>query len=86
MSIFGIENLQKETNSLQLFSQEVRQIPMLREQLKTATDLESLCQIAVNMGEELGYSFTTEEVQVAIAIDAFNTVLTGSSKFNSFLR
>lgn len=86
MAIFGIEQLQNSESGLELFSQQIGQVPMLREELKTAKDLQSLCELAVNLGEELGYSFTAEEVQVAIAIDALNTMLTGTSKFNNFLR
>ncbi|NJP08695.1 MAG: Nif11 family protein [Leptolyngbyaceae cyanobacterium RU_5_1] len=58
------------TTNLQQFYTEVLKDPILQERLKAATDPDSLCELAVEMGKEKGYSFTKEEVLAAMAIEA----------------
>jgi hypothetical protein len=43
--------------------------PELQAKLKQASDPESLCQLAVQLGNEMGYSFTIEQVRAAMAIE-----------------
>lgn len=62
-------NLQTTSNSMEQFYQELLKSPELQAKLKQASDPESLCQLAVKLGEEMGYSFTIEEVRAAIAIE-----------------
>lgn len=56
-------------NSLEQFYQELLKSPELQAQLKTASDPESLCQMAVKLGTEMGYNFTLEEARAAMAIE-----------------
>jgi glycine cleavage system H lipoate-binding protein len=44
--------------------------PELQAKLKQASDPESLCQLAVQLGNEMGYNFTIEQVRAALAIEA----------------
>ena len=55
--------------SLNQFQNEVMQDSALQEQFKTAaaTSPESLGELAVKLGSERGYSFTTSEVEQALA-------------------
>ena len=55
--------------SLNQFQNEVMQDSALQEQFKTAaaTSAESLGELAVKLGAERGYSFTTSEVEQALA-------------------
>jgi hypothetical protein len=43
--------------------------PELQAKLKEASDPESLCQLAVQLGNEMGYSFTIEQARAAMAIE-----------------
>jgi hypothetical protein len=54
---------------MEQFYQELLKSPELQAKLKQASDPESLCQLAVKLGEEMGYSFTIEEVRAAMAIE-----------------
>ena len=58
------------TSNLEQFFQEVLSNSVLQNKLKAATDLESLSQLMVALGEEYGYSFTIQEVQAASAVEA----------------
>ena len=60
----------QETTVLQQFYAELLKDSVLQEQLKAATDPDSLCELAVELGHKKGYSFTKEEVLAAMAIDA----------------
>ncbi|CAA9479614.1 MAG: hypothetical protein AVDCRST_MAG96-936 [uncultured Segetibacter sp.] len=64
-----VTNLQTTSNSLEQFYQELLKSPELQAKLKEASDPESLCQMAVQLGEEMGYSFTIEQVRAALAIE-----------------
>jgi Nif11 domain len=57
------------TTDLEQFYLELLKDPMLQERLKVATDPEGLCDLAVELGQEKGYSFTKEEVFAAMAIE-----------------
>lgn len=57
------------TTNLEQFYLELLKDPMLQERLKAATDPDSLCELAVKLGEEKGYFFTKEEVLAAMAIE-----------------
>ena len=59
----------KTTTDLEKFYTELLKDSVLQEQLKAATDLESLCDLAVELGKEKGYFFTKEEVLAAMAIE-----------------
>lgn len=60
----------KKTSDLEGFYQELLTDPMLQERLKAATNPESLCELAVSLAKEKGYSFTKEEALAAMAIEA----------------
>lgn len=60
----------KITTDLEPFYNEVVKDRMLQERLKASTDLDSLSELAVELGKEKGYSFTKEDVLVAMAIEA----------------
>lgn len=60
---------QPTITNLEQFYQEVLVDPVLQEKLKAAVDPDSLCQLAIQLGEEQGYHFTKEEVQAALAIE-----------------
>lgn len=61
---------QKTTNNgLEQFYQELLKSPELQAKLKTASDPESLCQMAVNLGADMGYEFTIEQARAAMAIE-----------------
>ena len=64
-----VTNLQTTSNSLEQFYQELLKSPELQAKLKQASDPESLCQLAVQLGDEMGYSFTIEQVRAAMAIE-----------------
>ncbi len=57
------------TTDLEQFYLELLKDPMLQERLKAATDPDSLCELAVKLGDEKGYFFTKEEVLAAMAIE-----------------
>jgi Nif11 domain len=65
-----VENIQKTDNSLAQFYTESLKSPELQTRLKTATNPETLCQTVVELGAELGYDFTLEQIRTAIAIEA----------------
>ena len=58
------------TIDLDQFYHEVLKDSMLQEQLKAATDPEHLCELAAELGQYKGYSFTKEDVLAAMTIDA----------------
>ncbi len=60
----------KTTTALALFYTELLQNPVLQERLQAATDTESLAKLAVELGQEKGYSFTKDEALAAMAIEA----------------
>ncbi len=62
-------NLQTTSNSMEQFYQELLKSPELQAKLKQASDPESLCQLAVQVGQEMGYSFTIEQARAAMAIE-----------------
>ena len=62
-------NLQTTSNSIEQFYQELLKSPELQAKLKQASDPESLCQLAVQLGNEMGYSFTIEQAHAAMAIE-----------------
>ncbi len=62
-------NLQTTSNSIEQFYQELLKSPELQAKLKQTRDPESLCQLAVQLGNEMGYSFTIEQVRAAMAIE-----------------
>ncbi len=62
-------NLQTTSNSIEQFYQELLKSPELQAKLKQASDPESLCQLAVQLGNEMGYSFTIEQTRAAMAIE-----------------
>lgn len=52
--------------SLEQFYQQVLQDPKLQEQLRAAPDKQSIIKLAVNLGQQNGYSFTAQDVEAAI--------------------
>ncbi len=58
------------TSSLEQFFQEVLSNTVMQNKIRTATDLESLSQLVVGLGEEYGYSFSIQEVLAASAVEA----------------
>jgi hypothetical protein len=64
-----VTNLQATSNSLEQFYQDLLKSPELQAKLKEASDPESLCQIAVQLGNKRGYSFSIEQVRAALAIE-----------------
>ena len=60
------------TESLEQFYQRVLEDPTLQEPLRVASDRESFVRIAVQLGEDNGYSFTAEELDEAILEAAKN--------------
>jgi Nif11 domain len=66
----AIKNVQTTDNSLAQFYTESLKSPELQARLKTATSPETLCQIVVELGAELGCEFTLEQVRTALAIEA----------------
>ncbi len=58
--------LTKTNSNLELFYEEVLRDYSLQEQLKVATSPESLIKLAVKLGAERGYHFSTEEVLHAV--------------------
>jgi hypothetical protein len=69
-----VTNLQTTSNSLEQFYQELLKSPELQTKLKQASDPESLCQLAVQLGNEMGYSFTIEQVRAVVLLVAANDV------------
>jgi hypothetical protein len=65
----AVINLQTTNNSLKQFYQQLLKSPELQAKLKTASSPENLCQMAVQLGEEMGYSFTIEQARAAMAIE-----------------
>jgi len=65
----AVMNLQTTHNSLEQFYQQLLKSPELQAKLKSANSPESLCQMAVQLGEEMGYSFTIEQARAAMAIE-----------------
>jgi predicted ribosomally synthesized peptide with nif11-like leader len=53
--------------SINQFYQEVMQEPALLEQFQSAPDQESLVNLAVEVGQQKGYSFTVDQVEQALA-------------------
>jgi len=53
--------------SINQFYQEVMQEPALLEKFQSAPDQESLVNLAVEVGQQKGYSFTVDEVEQALA-------------------
>lgn len=58
--------LTKTNSNLELFYEEVLRDYSLQEQLKAATNPESLLKLSVKLGAERGYHFTIEEVLDAV--------------------
>jgi predicted ribosomally synthesized peptide with nif11-like leader len=56
----------KTNSDLELFYEEVLRDYSLQEELKAATSPESLIKLAVKLGAERGYHFSTEEVLHAV--------------------
>jgi predicted ribosomally synthesized peptide with nif11-like leader len=54
--------------SVNQFYQEVMQEPALLEKFQAASDRESLANLAVEVGQQKGYSFTVDEVEQALAV------------------
>ena len=65
----AVTTLQTTDNALEQFYLELLKSPELQAQLKTASDPESLCQMAVNLGADMGYEFTIKPARAAIAIE-----------------
>jgi hypothetical protein len=72
MTTITLDRAKTTTNpsKLEQFFQEVMSNQNLQNKLKTATDLESLSQLVVALGEEYGYSFSIQEVQAASSVEA----------------
>ncbi len=64
-----VTNLQTSSNSLEQFYQKLLKSPDLQAKLKEASSPESLCQLAVELGNEMGYHFTIEQARAAMAIE-----------------
>ena len=62
--------LNKTETALAQFYAELLQEPALQQRLQAATDPESLAKLVVELGCKKGYSFATEEVLAAMAIEA----------------
>lgn len=70
MTTTTIPTTTQTTTDLEQFYTELLKDPMMQERLKAATDPESLCELAVELGKEKGYSFTKEQALAAMAIEA----------------
>uniref|UniRef100_B8HQG7 Nif11 domain-containing protein n=1 Tax=Cyanothece sp. (strain PCC 7425 / ATCC 29141) TaxID=395961 RepID=B8HQG7_CYAP4 len=55
------------TQSLEQFKQQVLQDPTLAEQFKAASSPDEFVNLAVQLGQQLGYSFTAEDIQTALS-------------------
>lgn len=55
------------TQSLEQFREQVLQDSTLSEQFKTVSNSDEFAALAVQLGQQLGYSFTAEDVKAAIA-------------------
>ena len=64
-----VTTLQTTDNALEQFYQKLLKSPEAQAQLKTASDPESLCQMAVQLGADMGYEFTIEQARAAMAIE-----------------
>lgn len=53
--------------ALEQFRQQVLQTPALADQFNTVSNSDEFASLAVQMGQQLGFSFTTEEVKAALA-------------------
>jgi Nif11 domain len=65
----AVKTLQTTENSLEQFYQELVKSPELQAHLKTASDPESLCQMAVQLGAKMGYNFSIEQARAAMEIE-----------------
>jgi Nif11 domain len=65
----AVTTVQTTDNAIEQFYQKLLKSPAAQAQLKTANDPESLCQMAVNLGAEMGYEFTIEQARAAMAIE-----------------
>lgn len=63
------------TKSLEKFRQQVLQDPILAEQFKAIQSPDEFANLAVQLGQQLGYSFTAEEVKAALTQDSSFTQL-----------
>ena len=70
MTTTTIPTTTQTTTDLEQFYTELLKDPMMQERLKAATDPESLCELAVELGKEKGYSFTKEQALAAMAIES----------------
>lgn len=55
------------TQALEQFKQQVLQDPTLSEQFKAASSPDEFVNLAVQLGQQLGYSFTAEDIQTALS-------------------
>lgn len=55
------------TQSLDQFRQQILQDPALAEQFKAVQSPDEFAHLAVQLGQQLGYTFTVDEVKAAIA-------------------
>jgi hypothetical protein len=58
-----------QIKNIEQFYQELLTNSNLQEKLKAANNPEHLCQLAVELGNEMGYNFTLEQAQAALAIE-----------------
>jgi hypothetical protein len=65
----AVKTLQTTGNAIEQFYQKLLKSPEAQAQLKTANDPESLCQMAVQLGADMGYNFTIEQARAAMAIE-----------------
>ena len=65
----NITTVQTTDNAIEQFYQKLLKNPAAQAQLKTAIDPESLCQMAVKLGTDMGYNFTIEQARAAMAIE-----------------
>ena len=65
----NITTQKTSNNSAKQFYQKLLESPELQAQLKTASDPESLCQMAVKLGAEMGYNFSLDEAREVMATE-----------------
>lgn len=63
------------SQSLEQFREQVLQNPPLAEQFKAVTSLDTFVDLAVQMGRQLGYNFTAEDVKTALAQNLSSSAL-----------
>lgn len=63
------------TQSLEQFREQVLQNPDLAEQLKAVSSPDEFADLAVQLGQQMGYNFTAEEVKAAVAQHSTSTEL-----------